>query len=538
MLLYKKASFCSKLVVFNMGSFRRVVAAMIVQHLAFTALCFEDRQPFSGHDWKKKEQYGGQCKAWLVQSIPTDMPDLPLVPGVLATGDVLQWLAANATEGLDISSQYWQLLAQPDNPVSGDYGFGQAKMNHFGAPVGKAVFDALDAAAARGIPIRIIQHSGFFPDFNTESAAIAAGRPNVQNRTLLLGQWYGSGIVHSKVWVADKKHIYIGSANNDWKSLTQVKELGIFLTDCPEVGEKVEIFLDNLWALSFLNASSYITNIFDEQWQINRQVPCWSYFVSPDNRCTSPLPAYVETPQISGYPYLADPFLFNIQLQTPGGSSGGPTPSTTYISFAPPEILACDYQSDEQGWVQTIRSVPVNGTVRMSTMDWLGQSQFVNPPVYWSVLSSAISEVVFSKHATVKLLVAHWNHSLSGGDDYLRFVASTNTLCSSSTFNKCSGKVEVKLYEVPGFESTGPAIKKNVSTGNAYPDFTRVNHAKYAVSDVRAHIGTSNLIWDYFYVTSGISFGSYNPDIITQLQAVFDADWNSPYAVSVPVSSS
>lgn len=30
----------------------------------------------------------GECKAWLVQSIPTDMPDLPLVPGVLSTGNL------------------------------------------------------------------------------------------------------------------------------------------------------------------------------------------------------------------------------------------------------------------------------------------------------------------------------------------------------------------------------------------------------------------------------------------------------------------
>ncbi|PIN06854.1 hypothetical protein CDL12_20585 [Handroanthus impetiginosus] len=29
---------------------------------------------------------GGQCKAWLVQSIPTDMPHLSRVPGVLSTG--------------------------------------------------------------------------------------------------------------------------------------------------------------------------------------------------------------------------------------------------------------------------------------------------------------------------------------------------------------------------------------------------------------------------------------------------------------------
>lgn len=30
-----------------------------------------------------------RCEAWLVQSIPTDMPDLRIVPGVLSTGEQL-----------------------------------------------------------------------------------------------------------------------------------------------------------------------------------------------------------------------------------------------------------------------------------------------------------------------------------------------------------------------------------------------------------------------------------------------------------------
>jgi phospholipase D3/4 len=67
-----------------------------------------------------------------------------------------------------------------------------------------------------------VQHSGFAPDFDQESADLAAGRPNVQNVTLLFDKWWGSGIVHAKVWISDKKDVYIGSANNDWKSLTQV----------------------------------------------------------------------------------------------------------------------------------------------------------------------------------------------------------------------------------------------------------------------------------------------------------------------------
>jgi phospholipase D3/4 len=67
-----------------------------------------------------------------------------------------------------------------------------------------------------------VQHSGFPPDFDKESADLAAGRPNVKNVTLLFGHWWGSGVVHAKVWISDKKYVYIGSANNDWKSLTQV----------------------------------------------------------------------------------------------------------------------------------------------------------------------------------------------------------------------------------------------------------------------------------------------------------------------------
>lgn len=34
-----------------------------------------------------------------------------------------------------------------------------------------------------------------------------------------------TGVLHTKFWVVDNKHIYIGSANMDWRSLTQVSLL-------------------------------------------------------------------------------------------------------------------------------------------------------------------------------------------------------------------------------------------------------------------------------------------------------------------------
>uniref|UniRef100_A0A0E9PGU3 PLD phosphodiesterase domain-containing protein n=1 Tax=Anguilla anguilla TaxID=7936 RepID=A0A0E9PGU3_ANGAN len=36
------------------------------------------------------------------------------------------------------------------------------------------------------------------------------------------------GIVHTKLWVVDNKHVYVGSANMDWRSLSQVFSLTPF----------------------------------------------------------------------------------------------------------------------------------------------------------------------------------------------------------------------------------------------------------------------------------------------------------------------
>ena len=71
--------------------------------------------------------------------------------------------------------------------------------------------------------------------------------------------------------------------------------------------------------------------------------------------------------------------------------------------------------------------------------------------------------------------------------------------------------------------------------------FGRVNHAKYMVTDQVAYIGTSNWSGDYFIDTAGIGFVSKdtvhdrNDNVTTirsQLESVFDRDWNSKYAVN------
>lgn len=69
--------------------------------------------------------------------------------------------------------------------------------------------------------------------------------------------------------------------------------------------------------------------------------------------------------------------------------------------------------------------------------------------------------------------------------------------------------------------------------------FARVNHNKYMVTDNTAYIGTSNWSGDYYTDTAGVTFVLHDPifdrntshsTIRSQLQSIFERDWNSEYA--------
>ena len=46
-----------------------------------------------------------------------------------------------------------------------------------------------------------------------------------------------------------RTHFYVGSANFDWRSLTQVKEMGILVKDCPRLAQDMAKIFDVYWAL-------------------------------------------------------------------------------------------------------------------------------------------------------------------------------------------------------------------------------------------------------------------------------------------------
>lgn len=87
---------------------------------------------------------------------------------------------------------------------------------------GEKIFQALlKAGTDRGVAIRIAQNapSRNYPNVDTE---FLVKRKAAQVRSLNFAKLLGHGVLHTKMWIVDKKHVYVGSANMDWRSLTQV----------------------------------------------------------------------------------------------------------------------------------------------------------------------------------------------------------------------------------------------------------------------------------------------------------------------------
>ena len=69
--------------------------------------------------------------------------------------------------------------------------------------------------------VKIVQNDPTGTDWGNDTATLAElGLAKVQsmNFTALLG----AGILHTKLWIIDNLHFYVGSANTDWRSLTEV----------------------------------------------------------------------------------------------------------------------------------------------------------------------------------------------------------------------------------------------------------------------------------------------------------------------------
>ncbi len=464
-------------------------------------------------------------RAYLVESIPKGLEDLRGTPGVQYTEDVLVRLTRAARASIDLTAMYWALLPDPES--DDEKGFTDKQFDEMGAGAGHDLHQALRDAAARGVRIRILQSPGFSkvknrPPPKQESDTLKEQFPdNISIHPIEMGKWYGGGgIMHQKIWIFDARHLYLGSANMDWKSIAQVKEMGVAVEDCPALAKDAGKYFEAWCAFSALKPKSF--EVFDPAARIDRQVPPWSALVPADRRKKSPL---------AGEKYAT---AFNRQNPLPlklGGEQGG-----VFLTGCPDEVRGDGRSWDGDGLVYTIddarKSVcvsvmdfaPIGLYGRQSAGALLGDEDVIpdNTPVWWSSLFDALLSAVLTRKVYVRLLVSKWAHTSGLIEPFLRALQQAADGGRADKY-MTAGQLEVKQFIIPGWDSTSGSYRK-------YPGHTRVNHTKYIVTDRRINIGTSNMTWDYFASTAGSSFNANHPALVRTLQSVFDRDWASSYA--------
>jgi phosphatidylserine/phosphatidylglycerophosphate/cardiolipin synthase-like enzyme len=162
----------------------------------------------------------------LVESVPAgtvlDLPDLP------EARDVWPEMIASARNTLDIEVFY--VSADPARPDAMD-----------------TVLDAVSAAAARGVRVRLLADQGFhktYPEWIDAVGGLAGAEVRLLDARRLWG-----GVQHAKFFLVDGRACFVGSQNWDYRSLEHIHELGARF-ESPAVAAAVGTVFAYDWALA------------------------------------------------------------------------------------------------------------------------------------------------------------------------------------------------------------------------------------------------------------------------------------------------
>lgn len=452
----------------------------------------------------------------LVETIPPDLEAISSPAGVEGTVAALLRLVRGAQRRIDLTAMYWSL--EPDPVDQDNIGLSAEELSALGAERGRQLYQGLAEAAQRGVEIRILQSPGF-REGPHESDRLAERFPDqVSVRTVDMKPWYGAGIMHQKLWVVDEHRFYLGSANADWRSLAQVKELGVVVEDQPEITADVQSYFDLWWQFGALDEPDS-TLVYDPVVGIERRVPRWSSLLPADGRAPWPF----EGVRLRSFGGRLDPRVF-----THNGTTG-----SAFVTGSPAELCLPGQTSDLEGLLHTMREA--EDEICISVMVYSPIDRYMDDPgggeatpesepapLWWPVFNDALLQAVIGRGVKVRLLVSRRIYTTPDSDHWLRALQQTADALQARD-GEHLGRLEIKQFVMPGWDSTlGPE--------RCFPGHSRVNHPKFVVTDRRLNIGTSNLGWSYFSCAAGTSLNTDHPDLVGQARIIFERDWDSPYA--------
>lgn len=429
---------------------------------------------------KEWQECRNTCQLSLVESIPDGLTFNSSVshPSTYSTWVQLIDLAQ---EEIEIGSFYWNLQDPTADP----------SLTSNGTDIFKRL---MDAGTRRKIGIKIAQNSPspYFP--NNDTAQLQRAQA-AEVRSLDFKKLMHGGVLHTKMWVVDRKHVYIGSANFDWKSLTQVKELGVAAFNCSCLAKDLGKIFDVYWYLG----------------QNNTKIPkTWPTTFSTLYGKDKPMNISFD-----GIKY------------------------TSYLSSSPPPFCATGRTSDLDAIVDVISNA--SDFIHIAVMDYSPSLLYAKPQKFWPVIDNHLRSAALDRGVDVRLLIALWDHTKNSTFKFLKSLQDLNEVYPNVS-------IEVKLFEVPATPAQKliPFARVNhnkymvteksayIGTSNWSGDyFTNTAGVGMVVTPKSTEQPGEKLVADGGGQSNSDSFNDefIDANFRSSLAEVFERDWFSSYAL-------
>lgn len=274
----------------------------------------------------------------IVQSVP-ERTTLA-APGVARTAEVWQDMLGGARQRIDIAAFY--ISDQEGEPLS-------------------PILDTLVARARAGVQVRLLLDKTFMKQ-SESSLGRLRHVPNLEIRSLPVGELAG-GVLHAKFMVVDTRSVFVGSQNLDWRSLSQIHEIGARIDDARF-------------------ARTYEA-VFASQWRLAAQPS----LPAAERRA-------VEAPGFA--PAGVDaPVLLH-------GTDGEPL--TAFAAFSPPALMPRWVTREQDALVRMIGHARHDLRIQVMTLDALPE---FGPKQYWRALDGALRDAAV-RGVKVRIIVADW----------------------------------------------------------------------------------------------------------------------------------
>uniref|UniRef100_UPI00398E959A 5'-3' exonuclease PLD3 n=1 Tax=Pristiophorus japonicus TaxID=55135 RepID=UPI00398E959A len=398
------------------------------------------------------------CSLVLVESIPEGMnfgPNSTVNPSIF---EGWMKLLSEAERSIDIASFYWAMRnidTQTEEPSASQ-----------GQDVLKELQSVSGQLAVRAVLNKVSKTQSFG---DLELLEKSGAKVKVVDMPRLT-----TGVLHTKFWIVDKKHLYIGSANMDWRSLTQVKELGAIIYNCSCLAKD-------------------LGKIFEAYWSIG----------GPNSSIPAPWPSNYST---------------SYNEKTPMELNLNNAPASVYFSSSPP-ALCPEGRTDDLASILSIID-DAKEFVYVAVMNYIPSTVFSYPKRFWPDIDSHLRRAAYERRVRVRLLISCWHHTDSSMFPFLQSLAALK-----SHWHPLD--VEVRIFVVPATEEQSRIPYARVNH-NKYMVTDRV--AYIGTSNWSGDYFENTAGVGLVVNQTNSHTQSPGSTVKLQLRDVFDRDWNSSYS--------